>query len=78
MPEVVKIDIMEEAEIGLAVEGSKEACPDSNERCELPEFSVYTDEKHYIEIFNKGISPFEYEINCKESRVKLNSKKIYK
>jgi len=67
MPEVKKIEIPKDSEMGVVIEGSENWWPnpdnigtsDSSEAV-LPEFDVYNQQSYYIEIFNRGKSPFEY------------------
>ena len=63
MPEVTEILIPTNAEMGVAVEGSTSAWPNAtNETAQpvLPEFDVFNQSRHYIDVFNKGQTPFEF------------------
>jgi len=62
MPEVKEIKIPIEAEMGIAVEGSTESWPASENEAILPEFDPFNQSRHYIEIFNRGETPFNYTI----------------
>lgn len=72
-PEVTKIDLPEKAEMGIAVEGSKQAFSNSG-NISLPSFDPYNDQQHYFDIFNKGKTAFKYEIKTDEKWVKVSSK----
>ncbi|MFW5982147.1 MAG: glycosyl hydrolase 115 family protein [Halanaerobiaceae bacterium] len=72
MPEVKEINVISGSKLGLALEGSCEVWPGSNEECSLPEFSVYSDESHYFEIFNQKSDSFNYKISPKDQWVKVN------
>lgn len=63
MPEVRRISVALGSEMGIAVEGDRAAYTqaDSTVRS-LPEYSVLTKERHYLDIFNMKIDPFEVEV----------------
>jgi len=68
-PEVQYIDVPEEAELGVAIDGSTNywtaagAGDGSEELPVLPSFSPYqTQPAQYIEVFNRGSAPLEYTI----------------
>lgn len=66
MPEVKGITLSDKAEMGIAIEGSTEYWPASkNEAC-LPEFDPFNQSRHYIEIFNRGKTPFNFKIQAKD------------
>ncbi len=54
------IDVPEAASMGVAVEGSESAWPDSKKDAVLPGFDPFEEGRHYIDVFNKGKTPFEY------------------
>ncbi|WP_037316968.1 glycosyl hydrolase 115 family protein [Salegentibacter sp. Hel_I_6] len=72
MPEVKTIDVPEKPEMGVAIEGSKQAWPASNEMAKLPEFTSVADEKFYVEIFNKGKKEFDFKIKNKDNWIKVS------
>lgn len=53
MPEVERVAVEPGAEMGVAVEGSFDAKTGDGVIIDLPEFSVFTRERRYIEIFNR-------------------------
>jgi hypothetical protein len=55
------ISVPEEADMGVAIEGSENAWPDSISAI-LPEFDVFNRQSRYIEIFNRGRSSFTFQI----------------
>lgn len=71
MPEIETIKIAEKPEMGVAIEGSEEAWPASNENARLPEFTSVADQKYYVEIFNKGKEQFNYKVKKKDNWIKL-------
>jgi hypothetical protein len=55
-------DVPEEPGMGISVEGSELAWPDSSGQTKLPEFDALNRQSFYFEVFNKGRLPFEFEI----------------
>jgi hypothetical protein len=63
--------------MGVSVEGSlttigRRTDSITYENTTLPGFSVLTDEKHFIDIFNKGGVPFSWEITPQNDWIKVN------
>lgn len=60
-----RIELPEAAEMGVGVDGSDRWWPHADGTAELPTFSPYrTGPKPYLEVFNRGRTPFDYEIEC--------------
>jgi hypothetical protein len=74
MPPVKEIKIPNKAEMGVAIEGSDKWWPDIPGQAVLPEFDCYNRQKYYIEIFNRGTTPFDFKINCEKPWVILSDK----
>jgi hypothetical protein len=72
MPEVKAIAIPAAAEMGVAIEGSAHWWPNEKSEAVLPEFDPYQQQTYYIEIFNRGQTPFEYSVQAGEPWVKIN------
>jgi hypothetical protein len=51
MPPVSRLTLPEAASMGIAVEGSSSA---------LPPFDAFTQPRHFIDVFNRGLAPFEF------------------
>ncbi len=60
MPEVVDIELPEAAAMGVAIEGSINGWPQSTAEAILPEMTPYFDESRYIDVFNRGLTPFDF------------------
>jgi hypothetical protein len=60
MPEVKKIELPAGAEMGVAIEGAEGWWPKETAEAVLPAFDVYQQAGHYIEIFNRGQTAFDY------------------
>jgi endo-1,4-beta-D-glucanase Y len=60
MPRVTRIDVPQAAAMGVAVEGSSSAWPENREEPVLPKFDVFNQQRHYIDVFNRGHESFKY------------------
>jgi len=74
MPKVKEINIPNIAEMGVAIEGSDKWWPEEKEEAVLPEFDCYNKQKYYIEIFNRGLISFDFQINCDKPWVIISEK----
>jgi hypothetical protein len=72
MPEVKEIEIPVAAAIGVAIEGSENWWPSDKSEAVLPEFDKFNRQTYYLEVFNRGQTPFEYSILPEKSWVKIN------
>ncbi len=61
MPEVKEINIPNDAEMGVSIEGSEDWWPLAKNEPVLPEFDAYQEQTYTIEIFNRGRAPFDYQ-----------------
>jgi hypothetical protein len=48
--------------LGLALEGSEKAWPGAVEKALLPSFDFYGNEKHWMEVFNRGKQPYTFKL----------------
>ncbi len=64
LPELKKLSVPHAAEMGVAVEGSDQWWPMETGEAILPSFDVYNQQQHYIEIFNRGETPFNYTVKA--------------
>jgi hypothetical protein len=60
MPKVSRIELPTAANMGVAVEGSALAWPGSPGESTLPQFDVFNDQHFYIDVFNRGQTPFTF------------------
>ncbi|MDZ7288780.1 MAG: glycosyl hydrolase 115 family protein [candidate division KSB1 bacterium] len=72
MPEVKEIEIPVAAEMGVAIEGSTHWWPNEKSDAVLPEFDPYHQQTYYLEIFNRGQTPFEYSVQAGAPWVKID------
>jgi hypothetical protein len=75
MPEVNEITIPDAADMGVAVEGSVNWWPRDTNSAVLPEFDPYNQQAYYIEIFNRGKTPFVYSAQSAKKWIKINPQK---
>ncbi|MGA2264439.1 MAG: glycosyl hydrolase 115 family protein, partial [Acidobacteriota bacterium] len=54
MPRVTRIDVPRAAAMGVAVDGSTSAWPGASDGPVLPAFDVFNQQRHYIDVFNRG------------------------
>jgi hypothetical protein len=65
MPGVQEIEPSAEGDMGVAIEGSEGSWPGGGGRePALPALDVYGKEPRFVEIFNRGLSPFEFSIQA--------------
>jgi hypothetical protein len=70
-----EISVSDTAKMGVAIDGSEEVWPDNPDAATLPKFDVFTQKRHYIDIFNKGKSPFEFSISSNEPWIVISEEK---
>ena len=67
-----EIKIPRSAALGVAVEGSEAVWPGEQNEAVLPSFDVLNQQRHYIEIFNKGSIPFKFSISAGNPWIKVS------
>ena len=69
-------DVPDEAIMGVAVEGTEIAFVGGEETGPtLPRFDSFNQQRHYIEVFNKGKAPFAFTAKASDSWIKLSEAK---
>jgi endo-1,4-beta-D-glucanase Y len=71
MPKVDEIDIPAAADMGVSIEGSTNWWPMEKTDAVLPEFDPFNQQKYYIEVFNRGQTPFDYKIESGQPWLKV-------
>jgi hypothetical protein len=71
MPEVKEIEIPAGADIGVSIEGSDNWWPMEKTEAVLPEFDPFNQQKYYLEVFNRGQTPFDYKIESEQPWLKV-------
>ncbi|MBU0472961.1 MAG: glycosyl hydrolase 115 family protein [Bacteroidetes bacterium] len=64
---LTEIQVPDSAIMGVSIEESELSWPGSNEKAVLPEFDIFSNSQHYLEIFNRGKNPFNFTINTNVS-----------
>jgi hypothetical protein len=57
---IKEIEVPDSAGMGISIEGSETVWPGEPGDPVLPEFDIFKKQSHYIDIFNKGKTPFEF------------------
>jgi hypothetical protein len=75
MPKVEEINLPVEPNMGIAVEGFRASWPGSSDEPVLPGFSVFGEQRRYIDVFNRGQTPFEFSAKPSADWIVLSSTK---
>ncbi len=70
LPEVNKIELVLGPAMGVAVEGSEEVISKSDRTVVLPSFHQFNNDKHYVDIINKGNAAFNFSISTDRKWIK--------
>ncbi|OQP53347.1 glycosyl hydrolase [Niastella yeongjuensis] len=62
MPEVKTITLMEKASMGVSIPGTETVWPNDSATANLPAMNNITQGLQYIDVFNRGTTPFTYSI----------------
>ncbi len=73
MPAVKRLDLPEEASLGVAIEGSSSAWPGSTESPVLPRVDKFNRQRRWIDVFNRGQSSFEFTAVADRPWILLNA-----
>jgi hypothetical protein len=61
--------------MGIALEGSDAAWPGAKDDAVLPQFDVFNRQRHYIDVFNKGKTPFDFTASAGDPWIVLSETK---
>ncbi|MDT0643552.1 glycosyl hydrolase 115 family protein [Zunongwangia sp. F363] len=75
MPEVTRIDVPQDAAMGVTISGSEKSWPEASGSAKLPILSPYSNQEAKITIFNKGQEELKYKIKNKKDWLQLSSEK---
>ncbi|MGH7497200.1 MAG: glycosyl hydrolase 115 family protein [bacterium] len=75
MPEVKEAALSAAPEMGVTIEGSTRWWPQETSAAVLPGFDPYHQQTYFIEIFNRGQTPFEYSAQTGEPWVQIDNTK---
>jgi len=75
MPAVSDVRPLPRAYMQVAVEGSDKSNESWAARLELPNFDIFNQQRHSIEVFNSGDQPFEYEATADHPWIHIDESK---
>ena len=70
---IILPEVPNEAIMGAAVEGSEDAI--SNTTAALPQFDAFNQQRHYIDVFNKGKTPYNFTAKASNPWIVLSETK---
>ncbi|HTR80177.1 MAG TPA: glycosyl hydrolase 115 family protein [Bacteroidota bacterium] len=73
MPDVKIIDLPVAPDMGVEVEGQTGWWPNETGEAALPEFDPFNRQSYYVELFNRGKTPFDYSIEVKDPWVRIEN-----
>jgi Glycosyl hydrolase family 115/Gylcosyl hydrolase family 115 C-terminal domain len=72
MPEVIELAVPVAAKLGISIEGSSSAWPGAAEQPVLPQFDSFNRQRYYLEVFNRGRTPFRFSASATEAWISLS------
>jgi len=75
LPGLKRIKVPAAAEMGIAIEGRSTSWPGDSADALLPEFDRFNRQSYYIEVFNRGKTPFSYSVKMEKPWLKANKAK---
>ena len=75
MPTLKEIQLPVAASMGVAIEGSAAAWPGASEDAVLPAFDTFNRQQRYVDVFNKGTTPFEFTATASAPWIVLSAAK---
>ncbi len=75
MPAVREIQLPSAASLGVAIEGSTAAWPGASEPAVLPEFDSFNKPRRYLDVFNRGQAPFDFEAAANAPWILLSARR---
>jgi hypothetical protein len=62
MPPVQEVQVLEKADMGIAIEGSDMPWLATFHEPPLPDFDAFNRQRRFVDVFNRGKAPFEFSI----------------
>jgi Glycosyl hydrolase family 115/Gylcosyl hydrolase family 115 C-terminal domain len=72
MPDVTDLNVPVLAKMGVAVEGSTAAWPGATVEARLPELDSFVQPRRYLDVFNRGRTPFRFSAKVDEPWIELS------
>jgi hypothetical protein len=73
MPQVTEVEMPATASMGVALEGTASAWPGATGAPALPAFDAFQQQRHYIDVFNRGSVPFLFSATTSASWILLST-----
>ncbi|MBN1769110.1 MAG: glycosyl hydrolase 115 family protein [Prolixibacteraceae bacterium] len=73
LPPMSQVQPLPNPSMGVAIEGSEQAWPGAETQAVLPTFDAIRKQSYYIDIFNKGIESFQFEVKTDKPWIILSS-----
>jgi hypothetical protein len=70
---LTQVEVPDRAEMGISIEGSASAWPGETREAVLPQFDSFHRQSHYIEVFNKGNTPFTFSVTSSVPWILISS-----
>lgn len=72
---LTEIQVPDSALLGVTLEGTEQSWPGASVEAVLPEFDIFSNRQHYIEVFNRGEKTFTYEIKANVPWISISESK---
>ncbi|MEX2602547.1 MAG: glycosyl hydrolase 115 family protein, partial [Gracilimonas sp.] len=72
IPETETLDVPEKADMGVSIMGSEKWWPNAKSEAKLPQFDVFNKQNYYLEVFNRGATPFSYSVESDSEWLKVS------
>jgi Glycosyl hydrolase family 115/Gylcosyl hydrolase family 115 C-terminal domain len=72
IPKVTRIKLQAKSLMGLAVDGSDLAWPGTTTQATLPQFDVYLNQRYFVDVFNRGNTPFTVQATASVPWIRLS------
>ena len=73
LPATRQLELPREGSLGVAVEGSTAAWPGVQTPATLPEMDVFNRSRRYVDVFNRGQTPFEFQAEASAPWILLSA-----
>ena len=75
MPNVTRLQLPDAPAMGVAIEGSTSAWPGASDDPVLPKSDVFNQQRHYIDVFNRGHASFRYTATASDPWIVVSAAK---
>ncbi len=75
VPKVTEVMRIEPSDMGIAVEGMVKAFPQEGASYQLPAFTPHGQEERFLDLFNRGTQPYEFNITTSDPWIQVSREK---